>query len=87
VGDDDELQDAPPSRVKALDELLDLPHLNVLLSGIWRLTHGGREWFLRRSTEPLSAIPKGVRVGGIERPANWEQTIDRLGMAHAAVQF
>ena len=31
--------DGPPGGIEALDELLDLPHLNVLLR--WILTHVG----------------------------------------------
>jgi hypothetical protein len=40
VGDD-----RPSGRVKALDELLDLPHLDVLFRYV--LAHPGRRWVLR----------------------------------------
>lgn len=50
--------DSPSGSVKTLDELLDLPHLNVLLRNILNLTHSGR----RKTSSLAKDLSVKVRI-------------------------
>ena len=61
--------DGPPGGIEALDELLDLPHLNVLLC--WVLTHFGER--------PMELLYREIRETERDREIKTRQERRRAG--------